>query len=167
MRLLLDADGIIKLYRAGVLTLVVSEFSCVIPQSVYDEVVTKGKAHLHQDAEAIETIITGNVMVTPAQQHEQQDSGLGAGELGILGLLLHERNAIVVSDDRRFLAVLATQGTPFLTPADLLVVLARRGTLTKDEAMEALDGLRPTIRLAAYWDAMQDLESGDEHREKE
>ncbi len=66
---------------------------------------------------------------------------------------------MVVSDDRRFLAVLTAQGTLFLTPADLLVVLALRGILTRGEAREALDHLRPMIRLAAYWDARRDLES--------
>ena len=139
MQLLLDADGIIKLNRAGVLAIVVREFSCAVPQTVYDEVVTKGKARLHQDAEIIETILAGNVTVLPVRRYEHQESGLGAGELGILSLLLRGRDAIVVSDDRRFLAQLTTQGIPFLTPADLLVMLARRGVLNKGEARTALD----------------------------
>ncbi len=167
MRLLLDADGIIKLYRAGMLDLVIRTFSCAVPQTVYDEVVTKGKAYFHQDAEVIETILTGTVTIIPVYRHEHQESRLGTGELGILSILPREQNTIVVSDDRRFLAMLATQGTPFLTPADLPVVLAQRGIVTKGEAKEALDRLRPMIRLAAYWDALQDLELGGRHHEKE
>lgn len=41
----------------------------------------------------------------------------------------------------------------------MLVVLARRGILTRAEARGALERLRPAIRLAAYWEARQDLES--------
>lgn len=160
MRLLLDADGLIKLHRAGVLQQVVRFFACAVPMTVYDEVVTNGKARLHRDAEAIEGTLAGVIQILPVQVHPQPQSGLGAGELGILSLLSQEQESVVVSDDRRFLALLAIRGAPFLTPADVLVVLARRGILNRDAAREALDQLRPAIRLAAYWDARNDLESG-------
>lgn len=163
----MDADGLIKLYRAGVLDHVVRAFACTIPQGVYDEVVTKGKARLHQDAEAIDQIILDTVTILPVPGSRQPELGLGAGELGILSLIPQEQDAIVVSDDRRFLALLAAQGTDFLTPADMLVVLARRGILARAGAREALERLRPAIRLAAYWDAMQDLEFGGVTYEEE
>ena len=166
MRLLLDSDGLIKLHRAGVVSHVIRAFDCIIPQTVYDEVVTQGRARLHQDAEALETALSGTVAVVPVHIR-RSESGLGAGELGILSLLAETPDAIVVSDDRRFLTVLATQGTPFLTPADMVVVLARRDLLTGDEARQALDRLRPVIRLAAYWDARQDLASGGEDHEED
>ncbi|GEM_PF-6668653 len=48
-----------------------------------------------------------------------------------------------------------------------LMVLARRGVLTRVEAREALERLRPMIRLAAYLDARQYLESdGETYEEK-
>lgn len=56
MRLLLEADGLIKLNRARVLHQVVEAFPCTIPEAVYHEVVIIGKARLHQDAEEIEQI---------------------------------------------------------------------------------------------------------------
>jgi hypothetical protein len=83
--------------------------------------------------------------------------GLGAGERAILSLITEWPDAVVVSDDRRFLTVLAAQRAAFLTPADMLVVLARRGILTKVEAGDALERLRPAIRTKAYWDARMDL----------
>ncbi|MDO8689797.1 MAG: hypothetical protein Q7R39_07260 [Dehalococcoidia bacterium] len=167
MRLLMDADGIIKLHRAGVLAHVIGTFPCTIPQAVYDEVVTRGKATLHQDAEEIETIISGVVSVLPAQRHQQPELSLGAGELAILSAIPQDEDSIVVSDDRRFLSILTTRGAEFLTPADMLVVLARRGVLTGTEAGEALERLRPVIRVAAYRDARKDLELGGETHEEE
>lgn len=150
----------IKLHRTGVLTQVVGAFSCMMPQAVYNEVVTRGKARLHQDAEAIEGIITGAVTIVSTQERQQPELGLGAGEIGILDLLAQETDPVVVSDDRRFLTLLSAQGIAFLTPADMLVVLARRGIMTRVEAGEALERLRPLIRLTAYHDARQGLELG-------
>lgn len=159
MRLLLDADGLIKLHRAGVLAVAVRTFNCVVPQAVYEEVVVRGRARLHDDAEAIEAILGGSSVVVRTEPYLQQlEIGLGAGELGILGLLPGEQNAVVVSDDRRFLAVLKSRGVRFLTPADILPLLWRRAALTQAQAREALERLRPSIRLAAYWDTRQDLD---------
>jgi hypothetical protein len=110
--------------------------------------------------EEIESIVIGLVEILPVQVRAEPDSGPGAGEFGINSLLSQEQDAILVSDDRRFLTQLASRGSAFLTPADLLVLMVRRGILTADAAREALDRLRPAIRQAAYWDARSDLGAG-------
>jgi len=168
VQLLLDADGLIKLNRAGVLIQLAETHPCVIPGAVYDEVVTRGKVHLYPDADAIEAAVAGRVAVMPVQHGPgEPEFGLGAGERGILDLLPQLDDAFVVSDDRRFLTVLSMRGIAFLTPADMLVVLARQGVLTEAEARAALERLRPAIRTKAYWDARQDLESRGEGHEEE
>ncbi len=159
MRLLLDADGLIKLHRAEVLDRMVKAFRCTVPEAVYHEVVTKGKERLHQDAEEIEYILGEGVEVVRTEQ-AQGETGLGAGEMAVLTLAAQDQDAIIVSDDRRFLALLTARGLRFLTPADLLVVLARQGILAKGEAKKALERLRPMIRAAAFWEAREDLEHG-------
>ena len=153
----MDADGLIKLYRAGVLPHVITEFPSTVPTSVYEEVVIVGKARLHSDAEAIQSIIEGSVTIKATNSPLRPDLGLGAGESAILDLL-PAADTFVVSDDRRFLTLLAMQATPFLTPAGLLVLLKRQGALTKEQADEALERLRPSIRPAAYWEARQDIQ---------
>ncbi len=159
MKLLLDADGLIKLQRAGVLGHVAESFSCTVPQAVYDEAVTSGKAHFHRDAEAIERIVAQSIAIAPTQESNQLELNLGAGETAILALVTrHMHDFVVVSDDRRFLALLRRRGVQHLAPAHLLVVLARRGILTMEEAREALERLRPLIRLSVYWSIRQDLE---------
>ena len=160
MRHLLDADGLIKLHRAGVLHSVLVAFHCAVPSAVYDEVVVKGKVYLHEDAEEIEQLFLGSVEVVGQTKSEGTaiEINLGAGELAVLALAAQGPEDIVVSDDRRFLSALAARDLLYLTPADLLVVLARRRVLTRAEAMEALERLRPAIRTAAYWEAKEDLE---------
>lgn len=160
VKLLMDADATIKLHRSGVLARVVGGFSCMMPSAVYEEVVTRGKARLHEDARAIEGVIAGRVAVPQTQEREQPEAGLGAGEPGILELLDQGADAIVVSDDRRFLSLLSSRSIAFLTPADVLVLMARRGIVTRAEANEALERLRPMIRAWAYHEAREDLQPG-------
>ena len=159
MHLLLDADGLIKLHRAGVLGRMVKAFRCTVPEAVYHEVVTRGKERLHQDAEEIEHILGEEVEVVRIEQ-AHGEMGLGAGEMAVLTLAVQYQSAIVVSDDRRFLATLTVRGLRFLTPTDLLVVLASQGILDKEEAKKALERLRPMVRAAAFWQAKDDLEQG-------
>ena len=157
MQLVIDADGLIKLNRAGVLRWVIEAFDCIIPSAVYSEVVTQGRARRYEDAEAIEAALTDKVQILSIEANPEPQLGLGIGEKGILNLLPRFPGSIVVSDDRRFLTVLSAEGIPFLTPADLLVVLTRREVLTGAQAREALENLRPAIRTKAYWDARTDL----------
>ena len=159
-----SADGLIKLHRAGVLHQVVVHHPCTIPQAVYDEVVTRGKVRLYQDADEIEEIIVQAVRVVDTEP-EDPEPGLGAGEMAVLRLATQNRYATVVSDDRRFLALLSARAIPFLTPTDLLVVLAGQKDLTREEASEALERLRPVIRAAAYWEAREDLQRGGRDEE--
>jgi hypothetical protein len=126
-------------------------------EAVFDEVVTRGKARLHQDAEAIGAIINRSLELAPIRGPSEAALGLGSGESSILHLLSREQDVLVVSDDRRFLSVLAARSIPFLTPADMVLVLARRGVLTKAKAKDALERLRPLIRRSAYLEIQQKL----------
>ena len=163
MVILLDADGLIKLSRAGVLEQVAQAFQCIIPDVVYHEAVTKAKERQYRDAEEIERIVQLAIAIRRTATAEVPELGLGAGETAVLALATqHEGEFTIVSDDRRFLAFMARQEIPFLSPADLIAVMARRGILTMDDAREALERLRPSIREAAYIETMQDLESYEE-----
>lgn len=166
VRLIFDADGMIKLYRSGILAEVTQVFSCVITSTVLDEVVTKGKARLHQDAEAIGTIISDSVELVATKEYQELELGLGAGESSILDLLDREQDVLVVSDDRRFLSVLSARNIPYLTPANMVLVLAKRSILTEAEAEEALELLRPLIRTAAYWETREELRKEGERDEE-
>jgi hypothetical protein len=170
MRLLLNADGIIKLNRVGVLKVAVESFECIVPMAVYHEVVTQGRARRYPDADAIEEALKGTPVTPPDYEHGRNGAtlSLGEGERAILGLLAGMPGSLVLTDDRRFINLLSAEGISFLTPADVLVMLARGGTLTSSEASGALDLLRPLIRTNAYWEARSDLEAlqGEGHHGK-
>ena len=162
MVILLDADGLIKLSRAGVLEQVAQAVQCIIPDVVYHEAVTKAKERQYRDAEEIERIMQSAIAIRRTATAEVPELGLGAGETAVLALATqYEGEFTIVSDDRQFLAFLNRQGVPFLMPSALIVVMAQQGFLTNDAAREVLERLRPMVREAAFHLALQELEKGE------
>lgn len=163
MVILLDADGLIKLNRGRVLERVARVFECVITDVVYHEVVTQGKEQQYPDAAEIERIVETSMAVQSTATLEVPDLSLDPGETSVFGLAVQQTGEyIIVSDDRRFLSLLARQGVPFLVPVDLIVTMIQEGYLTEDEARDALEWMRPLIAETAYYRAMQKLESWED-----
>jgi predicted nucleic acid-binding protein len=169
VQLVLDADSLIKLCKAGVLEQVAQAFQCVIPEAVYHEAVVRGKERLYPDAEEIERIVMAAIPIhkTPAQYLGQmhspgpgpdQEKVLGPGETAVLALAQHIGESVIISDDRQFLALLHSQHVPFLPPTGLIVAMTHQQVIPKEQAREALDRMRPLISRGAYQDATQDLE---------
>ena len=159
MHLVLDADALIKLNFGAVLDRVVATFPCVVPQAVYAEVVIEGMARDYPDAKAIGDVLASGAGIAPDVRERRYDPTLGAGELAILNPLPTMEDATVVSDDRQFCGHLTRERIPFLSPVNLVVVLAKEGVLTGEEANQALDRLRPATRDSAYWQARNDIDS--------
>jgi len=166
VRLLLDSDALIKLNRAGVLEVILEAFDCVIPAIVYYEVVTEGRARKYADAEVIGHMLSRLSDVVSTLGSEPARRGLGRGELAVLELADHDTEATVVSDDRDFLTVLESVNIESLTPATLLVELARARIVSLQRADGALKLLRGSIRRN-YDAARDDLTSihGERHEE--
>lgn len=157
MKLLLDADGTIKLHRAGVLEQAANVFQCVMPEEVYHEVVVQGREGLHLDAEAIAEIVERAISVRPTPTLEISDPGFGVGEKAVLALFHQGIGEVVISDDRRFLNLLTREQIPFLVPTDLIVGMTVQGVLSANDATTALEHLRPFVSDEHYRLAVQDL----------
>ena len=165
MPLLFDADALIKLQRSDILEHVARTFDCIIPEAVYHEVVTRGRLFNHSDAEAIDRIIQSGMVVQPpmgvATPDIAESIGVDAGEKDVLGLFYSspaEVETIIISDDRRFLALLHRLEIPALIPADFIVLMARQGFLVQREARNALEQIRASIRETAYRQVLKELE---------
>src|SRR5262245_40627051 len=145
LRFILDSDALIKLNQAEVLRLVAEAFECIVPSAVYGEVVEDGVSNGYPDAVSIQGIIDESVLVVNPVEGTDVGLRLGAGETAIFQLMAQFPEAIIVSDDRRFLSVLAAHGVLSLTPADMLLVLRRRNVIGAEGAMAALDAMRTSI----------------------
>ncbi len=165
MKIVCDADGLIKLAKAGLLASLTVHVTLIVGEVVYSEAVTAGIARGHRDAFELEKTLAehGAQLVSAAESHggDGMPNGkelLGRGEAEALFLYKEHQAHAVLSDDRAFLRLLEDEKIPYLTPASACVMLAEQGAMTGNRALRALDDLRPLIREDQYWAARQDLE---------
>lgn len=159
---MLDSDGLIKLAKAGALDHVVKAWSCLVPEAVYAETVEAGLEAAYPDALAIRQALPPSA-VRPRTRHPRAAAllegtqGLGRGEQEALHLYFAARADAIVTDDAAFVRVLLRAGLRYLPPALVLVRLSRERHLEPDEALSALEGMRPFIRAEVYHAARDDL----------
>jgi hypothetical protein len=70
---------------------------------------------------------------------------------------LQARGDAIISDDRAFVTLLFTHHIPVLTPAAVVVALCAWELVTVPHARQALERLRPLIRVEQYHAAQTDL----------
>jgi hypothetical protein len=152
--LVVDADGLIKLAKAGLIEALVRHADVVVAPEVWREVVEVGGQRGHDDALVVAGLADQVLVQVPrtaaARSLPETAARLGAGERATWALWLDRSAHAIVSDDRAFLTMLGAGGVPFLTPGAVVVRLVELGAVTLDEAREALERLRPFIREGQY-----------------
>ena len=162
MRLVCDADGLIKLQKAGLLALLVHHAEVLIGPEVFREAVTEGIARGYPDAVELAQVLHAHRIPPAPPRHPHavqivQGTRLGPGETETLHLYFQARGDAIVSDDRAFVALLLTHQIPVLTPAAVVVALCEWGLVTIAPARQALERLRPLIRAEQYHAVQADL----------
>lgn len=163
MKIVCDADGLIKTNKAGILALFAQEVELLIGPMVFQEAVTTGKRRGYADAVALEQLLQAHsIAPRPVPEHPRatallQHGTLGVGERETLHLYYQAPAEAILSDDRGFLTLLMAQEIPFLTPAAVLVALCTWGVLAVSDALAALERLRPLIRPEHYHAARADV----------
>jgi rRNA-processing protein FCF1 len=143
MKIVMDADCLIKLAKAGLKEPVCSVFTVVIPQLVKKEVVDKGRAH-PESAVVAANVEQGLLSVA------RESRGESKGEDAALRLYRKGGFDAVASDDHRFLKRLKTLGIAYVTPGVFLFLMARDNKISTAEALEKLDALAPFISRDEY-----------------
>lgn len=161
----MDADGLIKLSKAEVLTPLLRSHEVLIPEEVYEEAVIRGKLELYEDAFELEKVLekdrTPIRTVKPVRHISRVLEGvpsLGKGERAALHLYHAEDAGAILSDDRVFLRFLNESSIPYLTPAGVIVRLVEVGRLAHADGLAALDRLESHVRDSVYRRAREDLE---------
>lgn len=174
MKVVCDADGLIKMAKAGILEAFAGRVEFLVGPQVYREAIEEGKARGYPDALDIERILKARAQPLRRPQKKGKRSPadraiealpLGAGEKETLRLYSRKRADAVLSDDRGFLTSLEQRGIPYLTPAAALVLLAEQVAFSPEEARKALERLHPLIRKEQYEAARLDLEALQERSE--
>ena len=90
--IILDADGLIKLHRAGVLDLVAQSYERAILSRVYEEAVVNAKGK-HPDAQQIDEVIQASMMAVAFRAPMNLPVNIGAGERQVLAPFLESVSA--------------------------------------------------------------------------
>ena len=144
MRIVVDSDALIKITKAGLKELVVSNLEIFIPKKVYEETVEVPKEKGFSDALEIDkNVNSGKIQIKESPRREE-------GELEVLSLYRTGEFRAVVSDDRKFLRWLDRVEIPYLTPSSLIVHLFYKGALSRDDALAHIEKLRKYISEEEY-----------------
>lgn len=143
MKVLMDADCLIKLTKSNLKELVCKNFSIIIPQTVEEEVIDN--AGEHPDALVIKGNLERNLLST-----SKLSLSAKKGEDAVFAIFQKGKFDAICSDDKRFIQRLQLFDIPYITPSVFIVILLKEGHLTIKEAVERLDTLSPFISDDEY-----------------
>lgn len=160
MKVLMDADCLIKLTKAGIKEAVCVHLSVVIPQLVRHEVIDMGGNH--PDSKVIKnnldkgllSLSESNIDTHTATSSTDSIGSKGAidskGEDAVLATFLNGGFAAICSDDKRFIRRLRALDVPYITPAVCIVILLKQERITLPDAREKLGLLASFISSDEY-----------------
>jgi hypothetical protein len=143
MRVLMDADCLIKLTKSKLKELVCMNFTVVIPKIVKVEVIDN--AHEQPDAIIIKENLEKKLITVNKQEFTSPK-----GEYAVFAIFQQGNYDAACSDDKRFIKRLEFFNIPYITPSVFIAILLRNGKLTKKDATEKLESLSPFISNEEY-----------------
>jgi rRNA-processing protein FCF1 len=153
MKVIMDADCLIKLTKAGLKEQVCAAWHVAIPPLVRRETVDQA-AHLPDAVRIKQNIMDGHITVV------ETNIRTAKGEDAALRLYQGGGFDAVATDDARFIRQLRGLGVPYAVPAVIIVRLRLDGTLSLDQAQQALAALQPHISPEQYAAAQLMLSGG-------
>lgn len=155
----LDADCLIKLAKAQLLTVLAESFECTVTKTVLEEVL-KGKEKLFEDAFAIEKLAASKKLKVVSVEQLRSDISSGKGEKSILTVLEKNKNVVVISDDRKFLSILERLKYSYVNSGDVIVLLYLSGKISKENALSNLNAIKSIISKKVFENALFNIKEG-------
>lgn len=140
----------IKISKAEFLQITFQNFNVSITKEVYDEVVTEGKRGFYQDSYKIEKFINDRKIkvLKTCYKRKKLKQSFGAGEISIFQA--YRKNSLIVTDDLSFTSYIKKEGLSSISSAHLLIILFKKNRISKSEAYNCLERLKPFIRKELY-----------------
>jgi rRNA-processing protein FCF1 len=140
MKLLMDADCLIKLTKAGLKELVADNALIDLPETVKCEVVDAGKVKGCMDSFAVEQNIASRMIKVI-----QSSGDYVKGDHALIALFAKETYDAVATDDAKLTRNLRAHGIPFILPGLIINHLQKEGKINLTTARWALDQLTAFI----------------------
>ena len=145
MKILMDADCLIKLTKSGLKEIVARKYKIIIPEIVKNEVVDLGKDKGCHDAVVVEkNIDAGRILVakTPFKY--------SSGDQAVIEQFQKEKYDVIATDDTKLIKKLRISNMPFIVPALIIYNLFLKEALNRADALHALETLADYISDDEY-----------------
>jgi rRNA-processing protein FCF1 len=138
MKIVMDADCLIKLTKAQLKEAVCQACDVLVPSTVLGEVLRNASAH--PECEVIQANLGDGKLVEAKTLRSH-----AKGEHAALEVFDPDKHSGIASDDKRFVRELRLKGIPYITAGVFIPMLVQRGQLSVDDADRRLGLLAPTI----------------------
>ncbi len=151
MKILMDADCLIKITKAGLKESLCQKDEVVIPFIVKLEVVDAGKTKGCADADSVEKNIQSGLisLIEEASPRNRK------GDQALIDAFKRERYDWVATDDTKLIRILRASAIPFILPALMICSLYERRQIDHVMALDWLEKLSAFISEEEY--SMADL----------
>jgi len=146
MKLLMDADCLIKLTKAGLKETICRHYEITIPPIVKNEVVDAGKAKDCPDAEAVEKNIKNGLIRVGREKtldHRKGDHALAES-------FKKGQYDGIATDDAKLIRFLRATGISFVVPGLLIYLLSQQEIIGLEAAFDSLKALSAFISEDEY-----------------
>ena len=164
MKVIMDADSLIKLTKAKAKGVLLKNIEAYIPPKVVEETVTIPKEEGYPDAFLIEeNFKKGLLAVEKIEENEEVEEmvarlRMSGGEADVFRLFKSGGFDAVSSDDCKFLEILDALDMPYITPSALIVHLLKKKVLSKGDAERYINNLKGMISDEEYYLAIREVE---------
>ncbi|NCC53228.1 MAG: hypothetical protein EOM20_18730 [Spartobacteria bacterium] len=134
MKIIMDADCLIKLTKAGIKEDVCNAFTTFIPTRVRHEVMVN--APMHPECSVIQNNLDKGVLKEISEFRQAMK-----GEEAVLALYQQGNYAAIASDDKRFIGKLRILNIPFLTPGVIILLLVKQQHIDRSDGLRKLEKL--------------------------
>ena len=146
MKILMDADCLIKLTKAGLKEFICQHEKIAIPGIVKREVVDAGKSRGYPDADLVDKNIR-NGLIALAKEAEFNHM---KGDQALVATFKQGRYTAVATDDAKLIRFLRAAGIPFVFPALLIYAIYNKDLIDQATGLNWLDRLSPFISEEEY-----------------
>lgn len=146
MKLLMDADCLIKLAKAGLKEEICKRFGVDIPSIVKKEVVDAGKSKGLSDAELVEKNIQNDIIRVTGKRF----SAHVKGDHALIEIFKQGRYDLIATDDGKLIRLLKSIGIPYILPSLLIYSLYQTDIISKETSLHWLKKLSDFISEDEY-----------------
>jgi len=146
MKILMDADCLIKLTKSGLKEKVCQQYEIAIPAIVKKEVVEAGKRKGLPDAEVVEKNIKKDIIRVVGKESSTRIKG----DQALIEIYKRSRYDAIGTDDAKLMRVLRLAGIPYILPGLFIHSLYHGNIIDKATAMDWLNRLSNFISEDEY-----------------